>query len=80
MKSGLRIDIPGHHPRTKSTNDRRWKSGLRIDIPKFQGSGRPEELLDLINAIEEVFEYKKVPENKLVSLVATRFCGRAATW
>ncbi|KAH9681591.1 Endonuclease [Citrus sinensis] len=43
-------------------------------------SGRPEELLDWINAIEEVFEYKEVPENKLVSLAATRFRGRAAAW
>ncbi|KAH9650278.1 hypothetical protein KPL70_026314 [Citrus sinensis] len=63
----------GRRPRTESTDDRRWESGLRIDIPQFQGSGRPEELLDWINAIEEVFEYKEVPENKLVSLTATRF-------
>ncbi|KAH9686841.1 hypothetical protein KPL70_014533 [Citrus sinensis] len=70
----------GRRPRTESTDDRRWESGLRIDIPEFQRSGRPEELLDWINAIEEVFEYKEVPENKLVSLAATRFRGRAATW
>ena len=70
----------GRRPRTESTDDRRWESGLRIDIPEFQGSGRPEELLDWINAIEEVFEYKEVHENKLVSLAATRFRGRAAAW
>ncbi|KAH9715447.1 Endonuclease [Citrus sinensis] len=70
----------GRRPRTESTDDRRWESGLRIDIPEFQGSGRPKELLDWINAIEEVFEYKEVPENKLVSLAATRFRGRAAAW
>ncbi|XP_024038267.1 uncharacterized protein LOC112097314 [Citrus clementina] len=70
----------GGRLRIESTNDRRWESGLRIDIPEFQGSGRPEELLDWINTIEEVFEYKEVPENKLVSLAATRFRGRAAAW
>ncbi|KAH9670837.1 Endonuclease [Citrus sinensis] len=70
----------GRRPRTESTDDRRWESGLRIDIPEFQGSGRPEELLDWINAIEEVFKYKEVPENKLVSLATTRFRGRAAAW
>ena len=53
---------------------------MRINILEFQESGRPEELLDWINAIEEVFEYKEVPENKLVSLAATRFRGRAAAW
>ncbi|XP_052291811.1 uncharacterized protein LOC127900665 [Citrus sinensis] len=63
----------GRRPRTESTDDRRWESGLRIDIPEFQGSGRPEELLDWINAIEEVFEYKEVPENKLVSLLQLDF-------
>ncbi|KAH9653391.1 Endonuclease [Citrus sinensis] len=70
----------GRRPKTESTDDRRREYGLRIDIPEFQGSGRPEELLDWINAIEEVFEYKEVPENKLVSLAATRFRGRAAAW
>ena len=68
----------GRRPRTESIDDRRWESGLRIDIPEFQGSGRPEELLDWINAIEEVFKYNEIPENKLVSLAATRFRGRAA--
>ncbi|KAH9803209.1 hypothetical protein KPL71_001675 [Citrus sinensis] len=63
----------GRRPRIESTDDRRWESGLRIDILEFQGSGRPKELLDWINAIEELFEYKEVPENKLVSLAATRF-------
>ena len=48
----------GHRLRTESTDDRRWESGLRIDILEFQGSGRPEELLDWINSIEEVYEYK----------------------
>lgn len=70
----------GCRPRTESTDDRRLEFGLRIDILEFQGSGRPEELLDWINAIEEVFEYKEVLENKLVSLAATRFRGRAAAW
>ncbi|XP_052290298.1 uncharacterized protein LOC127900023 [Citrus sinensis] len=70
----------GRRPRTESIDDRRWESGLRIDIPEFQGSGRPEELLDWINAIEEVFKYKEVLENKLVLLAATRFRGRAAAW
>ena len=51
---------------------------MRIDIPEFQGSGRLEELLAWITAIEEVFEYKEVLDNKLVSLVATRFRVRAA--
>ncbi|KAH7848324.1 hypothetical protein Vadar_001257 [Vaccinium darrowii] len=30
--------------------------------------------------MDEVLEFKQVPEDKLVSLVATRFRGRAAAW
>lgn len=65
-----------HQHRTKSINDIRWESWLRFDIPKFQGSGYLEELMDWIKAIKEVFEYKEVPNNKLVSLAATHFHER----
>ena len=60
-------------PRTESTNDKRQKFGLRIGILEFQRVGRPKELLDWINVIEEVFEQKEVPENKLVLLAALDF-------
>ena len=41
---------------------------------------RAEEFLDWIFAVEEVLEFKEVPANKRVPLVATRFRGRAAAW
>lgn len=53
---------------------------MRIYILEFQESGRPEKLLDYINAIEEFFKYKEVLENKLILLAATQFRGRATTW
>ncbi|KAH7836443.1 hypothetical protein Vadar_001255 [Vaccinium darrowii] len=59
---------------------RPWESGLRIDLPEFQGGLTPEEFLDWVAAMDEVLEFKQVPEDKRVLLVATRFRGRAAAW
>ena len=59
---------------------RPWESGLRIALPEFQGGLTPEEFLDWVAAMDEVLEFKLVPEDKRVSLVATRFRGRAAAW
>jgi ADP-heptose:LPS heptosyltransferase len=36
--------------------------------------------LDWIAAVEEVLDFKGVPEDRRVSLVATKFRGRAAAW
>ena len=40
----------------------------------------PEEFLDWVAAVEEILNFKRVPEDRRVSLVATKFWGRAAAW
>lgn len=50
------------------------------DIPKFQGGIQPEEFLDWLSVVDEVFMSKEVPEKKKVSLVATRLRGHALAW
>ncbi|KAJ0540763.1 putative nucleotidyltransferase, Ribonuclease H [Helianthus annuus] len=61
--------------------NRRWDSGIRVDIPEFDGSSlNPEGFIDWLATVEEVFEYKEVPENKRVALIATRLRGRASAW
>ena len=64
----------------RNYESRRWENGLKIDIPKFQGDLTAEEFLDWVVAIEEILDFKKVPDSKWVPLVATRFRGRAAAW
>jgi hypothetical protein len=39
-----------------------------------------EEFLDWVAAVEEILDFKRVPEDRRVSLVATKFRGRAAAW
>jgi hypothetical protein len=60
--------------------NRRWDTGLKVDIPEFHGELQAEEFLDWINAVEMVFEFKKIPEEYQVPLVATRFRNRASAW
>ncbi|GKB61665.1 hypothetical protein Tco_0917851 [Tanacetum coccineum] len=54
---------------------------MRVNIPDFVGDTLSlEGFIDWLVAIEEVFEFKEVPENKRVSLIATKLHGRASAW
>ena len=41
---------------------------------------QPEEFLDWVVAVEEILDFKGVLKDKWVSLVATKFRGRAGPW
>jgi hypothetical protein len=41
---------------------------------------QPEEFLDWVAAVEEILDFKRVPEDRRVSLVATKFWDRVAAW
>jgi hypothetical protein len=58
----------------------RWESSFKLDISEFNEGLHPEEFLDWIAAVEEVLDFKGVPEDQRVSLVTTKFWGRAAAW
>ena len=53
---------------------------MRIKIPEFHGSLQPEEFLDWLATAEEILEFKGLPANKHVPLVAMRLRGRATAW
>ena len=53
---------------------------MKIDIPELHGRLVVEDFLDWINAVEDILEFKEVPEEKRVPLVATRFRGRTVAW
>ncbi|XP_022575815.1 uncharacterized protein LOC111215881 [Brassica napus] len=59
---------------------RSWDSCFRLDLPEFNGSLKPDELLDWISSVEELLTFKQVPDVMRVPLVATRFKGRASAW
>ena len=57
-----------------------WGNGFKLNIPEFQGDLQPEEFLDRVLDVEEVFEFNKVSNERRVSLVVHTFQGRVAAW
>ena len=54
---------------------------MHTKILEFHGILRPEEFLDWLATVEKILDFKDIPENKRVPLVATRLYGRAtARW
>ncbi|GJQ98546.1 putative nucleotidyltransferase, ribonuclease H [Tanacetum coccineum] len=54
---------------------------MRVNIHEFDGDTlNPEGFIDWLVTVEEVFEFKEVPENKRVSLIATELRSRASAW
>ena len=81
-EGGLNVELPrgGGRFRVVEEDRRQWEAGMRIEIPKFQGSLQPEDFLDWLATIEEILDFKNVPDDKRVQLVATRLRGRATAW
>ncbi|ESQ37119.1 hypothetical protein EUTSA_v10002819mg, partial [Eutrema salsugineum] len=61
-------------------NDFNWENGFKSEIPEFHGGPTAEELLDWIVTMEEIMEFKHVPLDRCVPVLAMRFRGRATAW
>ena len=57
-----------------------WKSSFKLEIPLFHGSTIAEDLLDWFVTVEEILEFKNIPRDQCVPLIAIRFRDRAAAW
>nr|GEV27945.1 hypothetical protein [Tanacetum cinerariifolium] len=67
--------------RNQREDNRRWESGIRVNIPDFdRDTLNPEVFIVFLVVVEEVFEFKEVPENKSVPQIATKLRGRASAW
>src|SRR5574338_1260715 len=53
---------------------------MKTEIPEFKGGMQAEEFLDWLADVEEIFDFKEVPEDRKVKLVATRVRGRDMAW
>lgn len=60
--------------------DNRWEAGFKVEIPEFHGGVRGDALLDWLVSVEKILEFKRVPNDRRVPLVAMRFRGHAASW
>jgi len=50
------------------------------DIPEFEGQLDPDSFLDWLRTVERVFDYKDVPDEKKVKLVALKLRKYASIW
>ncbi|GKC98511.1 putative reverse transcriptase domain-containing protein [Tanacetum coccineum] len=67
---------PDRPRRNQREDNRCWKSRIRANIPEFNGNTlNLKGFIDWLVAVEEVFEFKEVPENKRVLLIATKLRG-----
>lgn len=60
----------------RDREDRSWEIGFKVELPEFHGGTRGEELLDWLVAVQEMLEFKRVPEARKVALVATKFWAK----
>ena len=54
----------------------RWDQSFKFEIPEFHGSQIAEDLLDWIATVDEILEFKQVPLERCVPMLAMRFRGR----
>ncbi|CAN0886275.1 hypothetical protein LINGRAHAP2_LOCUS15324, partial [Linum grandiflorum] len=70
----------GHRYHSLERPSHRWEQGFRVEIPTFDGSLQPEEFIDWLSQVEEILDFKEVPEGRRVSLVTNRLRDRAQAW
>ena len=51
-----------------------------MEISEFEGHLDPDEFLEWLQTVERVFEYKNVPQDKKVKLVALKLRKYASLW
>ncbi|CAL9247404.1 unnamed protein product [Arabidopsis halleri] len=66
--------------RRQDQRESRWELGFKVDIPEFNGGIRGDSLIDWLVTVEEILDFKQVPNDRRVPLVATKFRGHAASW
>lgn len=62
------------HRRKTPMND------INVDILDFEGKLQPDEFVDWLQTVERVFEYKEIPEEQKVKIVAVKLKKHASIW
>ena len=63
-----------HRPHNQSCND------FKVDIPEFEGQLDPDLFFDWLQIVERVFEFKDIPNERKVKLVALNLRKYASIW
>jgi G3E family GTPase len=68
------------HPRNLRLHDVQHHYDIKVDIPEFEERMQPDEFIDWLNTIEQIFDYKDVPEHHKIKLVAIKLRKHASLW
>lgn len=63
---------------TDNSHFNRWELGFKLE--EFPRTLNPEEFIDWLKIVEEIFDFKQIPQEMRVHLVATHFKNRAMVW
>ena len=77
---GYEEDAYSRMPRRHSRPQDRSHHDFRVDIPEFEGQLDPDVFLDWLQTVERVFEFKDIPEDRKVKLVALKLRKYASIW
>ncbi|CAB4291989.1 unnamed protein product [Prunus armeniaca] len=53
---------------------------MKVDLPEFEGKMQPDDFVDWLNTVERIFDYKEVPDEKKVKIVAIKLKRNASAW
>ena len=53
---------------------------FKVDILDFEGKLDPDDFIKWMQIVERIFDYKEIPENKKVKIVALKFWKYASLW
>ena len=53
---------------------------FKVDIPEFEGKLDPDDFLEWIQTVERVFEYKEIPDEQKVKVIALKLRKYASLW
>lgn len=59
------------HAHRHDADDRSWETGFKLKISEFTSGLDPCEFLDWVNTVEDLLDFKSVPDHRRVPLVAT---------
>ena len=62
---------PYRRPRRNRRNASNF-GDIKVEVPEFEGRLDPDDLLEWLQTIERIFDYKEILEEKKVKLVALR--------
>lgn len=53
---------------------------MKVDIPEFKRKMQLDDFIDWLTTVERIFDFKDVPENHKVKIVAIKLRKHASIW